>query len=90
MESAAETERKRYPGIAANGSAIGHLRAREQPNEGRLADAVGAEDAEIMAGRERDRRIFQDDLAPAGGRIRLRHPVEGDHSGTQGAITAAR
>src|SRR6266496_3218705 len=81
MKRAAKAEWKRYPGIAADPTPIGHLRAGKQPDQRRLAGAIGAEDPEIMARGEFDRRVLQHDPATEGGWIGLRDPVEGDHSG---------
>ena len=82
MKRAAKAERKRDPGIAPDGSAIGHLRTRKQPDQGRLAGAVDAENPEIVPGGERYRRVVQYDFAAGGGRVGLRDPVERNHSGT--------
>jgi hypothetical protein len=90
VERAAEAERERHPGAAADRSAIGHLRAGEQPNEGRLAGAVGAEDPEIMTRRELECCILQHGLATAGGGISLCDPVERDQIGTLSLRRSAR
>ena len=90
MECAAKAERKRDAGIAADRSTIGHLRAREQPDQCRLAGAIGPQDPEIMTLLERYRRILQHDFATAGGGISLGDPVERDHSGTHSLRRSAR
>ncbi len=90
VKGAAKAERKRHPGIAADAAAIGQLRARQQPDQGRLASPIGAKDPEIMARRERDRRILEHDFAPACGGVGLGDSVERDHSGALNLRRTAR
>ena len=82
MKGAAETERERHPGIAADRAAIGHLGTGEKADQCRLAGTVGAENTEIVAGGDREAGIFQHGLAAGHGRVGFRDALEGDHSGS--------
>src|SRR5258706_16418935 len=76
--------------MPADPTMIGHLRARQQPDQRRLACTVDAEDAVIVPGQERGRRVLQDDLAAAVHRVSLGDVVEGDHNGSRSRGGMAR
>src|SRR5947199_9872651 len=90
VKRAAKTERKRHPGLAADSTAVGHLRARKQSDQRRFAGTIGTQDPEIVTRRELYRCILEHDSAAAGGWISLGDPVEGDHSGTLSLRRSAR
>src|SRR5690242_6250534 len=69
VKGAVVAERERHPDPPPDGAAVGHLGPGQQPDQRRLAGAVGAEDAEIVPGGKFHGGVVEHPPAPGRGPV---------------------